>query len=696
MSSSLPQNRGAVRRVVALAVVIVGIVLAGSLGLLFYTASSVDRVQVTEERALVANYFAHNEREMVRDLRTVTVWDDAYRALSPQFDLAWADTNVGRYYATFLGHAVTLVIDGEDKTVYAWQRHGRATPRQVAGFAADVAPLIAHARGNENLAGRAQGGAISGLIRSKGQYYLVAVADVRPETAAVPVRPGADYMIVSARRVDAAFLDQLADDLRVTEVRLITNQTDHAGAILPLIDVNGFVVGEAAWTPKRPGVAVMREAVPLFIVAVAVLLVAGLGLAVRVQAIFRELSANDGTLQRAMDELVRARDQAAAASVAKSQFLANMSHEIRTPLNGILGMTQVMAREDLSSAQRERLDVVRDSGQTLLTVLNDILDISKIEAGKLEIDAHEFDLASAVHAACNAFAGLADQKDVCFRIEIAEDAKGVWWGDGARLRQVIVNLASNAVKFTSEGSVRVLAQRGPGGVRFTVRDTGIGIPAERLGDLFQKFSQVDASTTRKFGGTGLGLAISRELVALMGGQMSVESVEGEGSTFIFNLPLEWRAPALTTPLPTPDVQTRGRQDGAAARILAAEDNPTNQLILGALLEPFGIDLTLAHNGREAVELFSQGGFDLILMDVQMPIMNGVEATAEIRRIEAERELPPTPILALSANVMSHQVAEYLAAGMSGFIPKPIEGAKLLAEIDAALEGARPEAASAAA
>jgi CheY-like chemotaxis protein len=343
-------------------------------------------------------------------------------------------------------------------------------------------------------------------------------------------------------------------------------------------------------------------------------------------------------------------------------------------------MAQVMSREDLSEAQRERLDVITGSGHTLLAVLNDVLDISKIEAGRLDIDNHEFDLAEALRFACAPFTSLAAQKDVQLNLDIDPQAFGVWWGDGTRLRQILTNLISNAVKFTAEGHVTVSAEPFPGGVRFSVRDSGIGIPADRLGDLFQKFSQVDASTTRRFGGTGLGLAICKELTELMGGRMWADSTAGQGSNFTFQLPLEKRADHATDEGP---VQAAPARDGAI-RILAAEDNPTNQLILKSLLEPFGVDLTMVANGREAVDAFGVGQFDLILMDVQMPEMNGVEATAAIRALEAAARRAPTPILALSANVMSHQVREYLNAGMTGFVPKPIEAPKLLTAIDAAL------------
>jgi signal transduction histidine kinase len=692
MSSKLPHSRSAVLRIAALAGLGVAIVIAGSLGMLYYTASAVDRIQVREERALVSSYIEHNRREVVRDVVSASLWDAAYEKLGPDFDYAWADINIGAYYSGHLGHDITLVLDDRDRLVYAWRGNGRESPEEAGVFLREAVPLVRREREQERLLRRGGGaeraiglgGVVSqsGVLFSQGSFYLVAASNVARETTAARQRPGRPYIIVSAVRIDADFLKLMADDLRVGAPHLALRRTEGAAAV-SLLDVNGFVVGDLAWTAKRPGVTVIQDALPLFGLAVAMFLVVGLALTARIRAVFREIAANDRTLDRAMEELVRARDQANAANIAKSQFLANMSHEIRTPLNGILGMTQVMARENLDARQRERLDVVRDSGQTLLTVLNDILDISKIEAGKLEIDNHEFDMTAAVHAACNAFASLADQKDVAFRVEIAEEARGVWFGDGARLRQVISNLASNAVKFTRVGEVAVAVTRHAGGATFTVRDTGIGIPLERLNDLFQKFNQVDASTTRRFGGTGLGLAISRELVELMGGAMVLTSREGEGSTFTFDLPLTWRAAPRVDVNTAPPTHACGDAAGTI-RILAAEDNPTNQLILKALLEPYGVDLILTANGREAVEAFGAGGFDLVLMDVQMPLMNGVEATTAIRRLEGERGLAAIPILALSANVMSHQVAEYLAAGMTGFIPKPIEAAKFFAAMEAAL------------
>jgi signal transduction histidine kinase/CheY-like chemotaxis protein len=378
--------------------------------------------------------------------------------------------------------------------------------------------------------------------------------------------------------------------------------------------------------------------------------------------------------------LEQARDEAQAANRAKSEFLANMSHEIRTPLNGVLGMAQVMAKEATDDVQAQRLATIREAGEGLLSILNSILDLSKIEAGLLEIEACDFDLAEAVRLACAPFANLAVQKGVDFVVEVDPRTAGRRRGDPLRLRQVLSNLASNAVKFTEAGRIRLTVRPGPETVRFELADTGVGIPKAGLDEIFDRFAQVDGSSTRRFGGTGLGLAICRELVALAGGTLSVESELGKGSTFVVELPLPKVADA---PAATPAERRPDPAGGEAPplRILAAEDNATNRLILSALLEPVGAALTFAEDGAQAVAAFAEGAFDLVLMDIQMPNMTGVEAARAIRAAERGAR---TPILALSANVMTHQVEEYMAAGMDDVIAKPIQAELLFARIEAAL------------
>ena len=400
--------------------------------------------------------------------------------------------------------------------------------------------------------------------------------------------------------------------------------------------------------------------------------------------LLERLQSNDRELRITMDELTHARDAAEAANVQKSQFLANMSHEIRTPLNGVLAMAQIMALGDMAEEQRERLNVIRKSGEALLEILNDILDVSKIEAGKLELDPIAFDLESVINGAKDGFVAVAEKKGLALNLEVADDACGSRLGDPARLRQIASNLISNALKFTSAGAVgiavRGVGEDGSEGLMISVSDTGIGMPAEKLPMLFKKFTQLDASTTRQFGGTGLGLSICHELAVLMGGRIWATSVEGEGSTFHVEVPL----PRISVERIDETLDEELPDDqGRVLRVLAAEDNPTNQMVLSTIIQIFGAELELVENGQLAVEAWDAGDYDVILMDIQMPVLDGIGATREIRQREVAQRRPRTPIIALSANAMVHQIKEYMAVGMDGHVAKPIE----LPKLHAALEGA---------
>jgi signal transduction histidine kinase/ActR/RegA family two-component response regulator len=382
---------------------------------------------------------------------------------------------------------------------------------------------------------------------------------------------------------------------------------------------------------------------------------------------------------------------AEAANSAKSAFLATMSHEIRTPLNGVLGMTQAMAADELSDLQRERLTVIHRSGEALLAILNDVLDLSKIEAGRLELETIEFDLGELAQGAYSAFTALANKKGLSFALDMGA-ARGRYLGDPTRVRQILYNLISNALKFTDQGEIRVTARRDGECLAICVADTGVGISPEHLVRLFQKFDQLDSSTTRRFGGTGLGLAICRELVQLMGGEIQVESRLGEGSKFVVRLPLprvgeERVAPQLAPPA-VADVQP------LRLRVLAAEDNAVNQLVLKTLLHQLGVEPTVVEDGAAAVEAWRASVWDVILMDIQMPVMDGLAATAAIRRLEADTGRQRTPIVALTANAMAHQVEAYVAAGMDGHVAKPIDAVQLFQALSDATAEADPKSAAA--
>jgi PAS domain S-box-containing protein len=378
----------------------------------------------------------------------------------------------------------------------------------------------------------------------------------------------------------------------------------------------------------------------------------------------------------AREVALRTAEEAHAANRAKSDFLATMSHEIRTPLNGVLGMAQAMAADELTPRQRGRLDVVRRSGETLLAILNDVLDLSKMEAGKLELESADFDLAEIATSAHAAFAAVAAKKRLEFDLIIEPAARATYRGDAVRVRQVLFNLISNAVKFTDAGAVRVRASFDGQDLRLTVSDTGMGIDRDRIAMLFEKFVQVDTSTTRRFGGTGLGLAICQELVRRMGGAIEVDSVPGQGSNFTVRLPLPQVAQAPATVQGAPPAPEQA-PPAASLQVLAAEDNEVNRVVLLTLLLQFGLDPVIVEDGLQAVQAWEARDWDAILMDIQMPVLDGVSAVKLIRRREAARGRRRTPIIALTANALAHQAAEYRAVGMDAVVAKPIEIRKLL-------------------
>ncbi len=393
-------------------------------------------------------------------------------------------------------------------------------------------------------------------------------------------------------------------------------------------------------------------------------------------------------VQRAARAQREATEAAEAANRAKTQFLATMSHEIRTPLNGVLGMAQAMRGDVLSAVQQDRIDIIRASGENLLAILNDILDLSKIEAGRLDLERIEFDLDDLARGVCAPFAEAAHAKGLAFDLAMQPEARGSYLGDPVRVRQILGNLLANAVKFTEAGALNVIVAPLPSGFRLTVRDTGAGIAADRVDRIFDKFVQADSSTTRRYGGTGLGLAISREIAEAMGGVISVRSTPGEGSSFIVDLPLARCEPARDL-APASEASEPPNTAERPLRILAAEDNAINQIVLRTLLEQFGLQPEIVATGLDAVEAWERGDWDLILMDVQMPVMDGPTATRRIRARELALGRSRTPIIALTANAMSHQVGEYAAAGMDAFLAKPIEIAKLYAAVQSVAQAIQP-------
>ncbi|MFO1208068.1 MAG: ATP-binding protein [Amaricoccus sp.] len=399
------------------------------------------------------------------------------------------------------------------------------------------------------------------------------------------------------------------------------------------------------------------------------------------------------SLARANEELRAARARAEQSSEAKSEFLATMSHEIRTPMNGVLGMLELLRGEEIQGEKARYLGLAHDSAQGLLTVINDILDYSRLEARSVTLEATPFDAGDVARRVVDLLRGGAAAKRVTLGLELQGGLPPAVVGDPNRLSQVLFNLVGNAVKFTERGSVTLAVRhrRVEGGaveLQFEVRDTGIGIPPEALGRLFGRFEQADGSTARRYGGSGLGLAISRQLVRLMGGDIAVESVPGQGSRFAFAIrcraeaaagnPLARPAPAIAAP--------------RAARILVVEDNEVNQLLITRMLAKGGHDVRLARDGEQAIRRLERERFDLVFMDVHLPGMDGVTAARRIR--ELRPPLDRVPIIALTADAMMGDRDRYLAAGMDDYLSKPIDARILHATIARALSPSSRQACSA--
>jgi signal transduction histidine kinase/CheY-like chemotaxis protein len=645
---------------------------------LVFGAHEVDQRVRSHEEYLVRRGIDGQIQAIETALAGQTVWDEAVARIDNRFDEKWTHDHIAAYLRQSIGTWDYLIVDGADRALWGSLDVAPMPAADRARLRGLAAPIIAEIRQLER-----QRGPIVFLTQSKdakvkvskpiivteseirdGRPYLWIASLVQPDFgAAFPRRPTSAIVIAGGFLTPAnvAGLQKRygLKDLRVEGSSSAISRDRAHTAFRPIKDAPSIVL---SWEPERPAMGLLTGS--MWTVGLVLLSFTALA-----AFMFRQS-------RRAAHSLLEVHR-------TQGEFLANMSHEIRTPLNGVNALSEALARTSLDARQREMVDTIHGSGVMLNRLLSDILDLARIDAEGMPMECEPFDLGEAVLAVNRLMAHRAAEKGLDLQLDLGP-AAGAWvFGDVTRLRQILTNLVSNAIKFTGGGYVKVTVRcAAEDQWRFVVRDTGVGFTAEQQDRIFERFAQADGSVTRRFGGTGLGLAISRQLARKMGGGLDGEGNPGLGAVFTLTAPLP-RAPASVADIADVEVPaTLGRPDETSApfRALISDDHASNRLVLQIMLDQMGADVRSTENGLEACEAFEAESFDVILMDMQMPVMDGLTAIRRIRRREQERRLSRTPILLVTANASPEHRVAGTAAGADGFVTKPLSAQTLLAAI----------------
>lgn len=666
-------------RLFAALVIAAGATLITVVGLVYYSAKLIDQASLRQETLQTAHRVDSTLVKMHNDVRSAAVWNDAHTK-SLMRDTQWMHQKIGKYFSDFMNYPVAIVFAPDGTPIYASRDSKLVPTSQEMQFITAVSPLLRAVR-NESTARRrldkdhrpygfAAQIAQEGIVLVGGSPYFVAVSNIVPEDAAHLDENFDDPIVATGQRV-SSLIPRLSQDLGLFRPHLWLQ-----GAVAPEPNVtlsapDGTVIGKISWQSSRPGSRLLMSAAPalsLFIVVVLAALVVGM---VRVRRLIIDLANHEVALEVS-------RHEAEEANRAKSRFLANMSHELRTPLNGIIAMSEMLHQQQSDARSREMTRTVVASGRILERVLNDILDVAKIEAIEVDFERAPFDMSALLMDVTALHRATAEAKGLKMDLNILPGAAGTYVGDPVRVSQVISNLLSNAVKFTDAGRVTVTARRCSTGLHLVVSDTGQGFDRATSDRLFRRFEQGDSSISRRHGGTGLGLWISRALVRAMGGTIRVRSIVGKGTLFSIHLPLERSQVQDRSVDDKGEERQGGQEDGLSPlRVLVAEDHEVNQRVMMMILDTIGAKVTLTENGFHAVEAFKDADFDVILMDIQMPIMDGLAATAKIRELEAISGASRTPIIAVTANAMAADREASLKAGADYHLSKPVRPAALI-------------------
>ncbi len=536
MSGRTTSERKDLKRIIAITLGALTLVIAGAGGLMAYAAVGIDRVQAEKERELAQIRLDRTFEGMIGNINSSAIWNDSVITFAGEPDLPWIQSNFGDYYADFMGHAVTLVYDRHGELILTSRESEPVSAASEQVFIDAVTPLVAEVR--REAAARHDRPRVSfdaavnrgALVRAGADIYLVAFGTVVPEDATTP-RLDNDPVIVSAKPV-SELLTALAKDLAIRSPVLDPpGASDESQGYLTLEGPGDAVLGQVRWTPDRPGLSVLQGAAPAVGGLILLLAAAAGALFLRIGHIVRRLEENEL-------DLTEARDRAEGANIAKTRFLGVMSHELRTPLNGVLGMTEVLAMGELDARQRSQLGVIKQSGESLLALIERILTVARLEKGEMVPDPTGVDAVALVQSVADAHRPAAGRAGLKLIAAADDSLRGLWRLDGDYLRQVLGHLIENAVRHTPRGSVRLEARAVGAQLEFRVADTGVGIAPSRLPDLFAKFVQADDSHTRAKEGAGVGLTLARGLVEAMGGTVRAMSTPGLGSTFTVHLPAD--------------------------------------------------------------------------------------------------------------------------------------------------------------